>query len=143
MAAFSALRTDGTAVNDPRYLKWAAKFMKDDKIILTKILHPCRQEDMEKFFPAENQSTQEQVSEMVKEKILYCLPWQDEEKFDLSGAFTSSKYTALDVMLISCNSRIDDSDGKVLVGINDDCVEDKTEVQDYLSSKINLIYYYN
>lgn len=57
MAAFSALRTDSTPVNDPRYLKWVAKFMKNDKIIKTKVLNPCKQEDMNNFFPPENKET--------------------------------------------------------------------------------------
>ena len=59
MAAFSAQRTDGSPVNNPRYIKWAAKFMVDDKIVKTKDLQPCKQEDMNKFFPAENQMTQQ------------------------------------------------------------------------------------
>ena len=30
MAAFSAERTDGTPLDDPRYVKWVTKFMVDD-----------------------------------------------------------------------------------------------------------------
>ena len=61
---------------------------------------------------------------MFSRELLYCLPWLDGESFDLFGSFSSSKYTALDVMLLSCNSRIDDADGSVMFDKRDDCVED-------------------
>ena len=50
----------------------------------------------------------------------------------------------MDIMLVSCNSRIVDSDGKVIFGLdNDNCVKDQAEVEKYLSNKINVIFYYN
>ena len=33
MVAFGAEKLDGTPLNDPRYIKWVARFMIDDKIL--------------------------------------------------------------------------------------------------------------
>ena len=60
------------------------------------------------------------------------------------GAFNSGNYALIDIMLLSCNSRFDDSDGNVMFGMNtEDCIQDQEEVSKYLSEKFHVVFYYN
>ena len=82
---------------------------------------------------------------MYRQKDLYCLEWRNDEIYNVHGSFSSSDYAVLDIMLLSCNTKIvNPEDGTVLNGINnEDCVQDKDEVANYLGTKFNFIYYYN
>ena len=81
---------------------------------------------------------------MFNSKDLYCIQWQERETFDIYGSFSSSKYAAMDIMLLSCNTKIVNPDGTVMNGLdNAHCVQDKEEVLNYLGTKFNFIFYYN
>ena len=50
----------------------------------------------------------------------------------------------MDIMLLSCNTKIVNPDGTVMNGLdNAHCVQDKEEVLNYLGTKFNFIFYYN
>ena len=77
---------------------------------------------------------------MFNQRLLYCIQWPERDQFELYGSFAGSKYAAIDIMLVSCNSWIkpsyDDTD-------NENCVQNQAEAEKYLGNRVNLIFYYN
>ena len=71
----------GESKLDPRYVKWAATFIKIDigRNELKSIpLHPCTDEDFDQFYPVDKRSTRRlNAFKTMPEKQMFCLDWQN------------------------------------------------------------------
>lgn len=136
---------NGEFLSDPRYVRWVMALWekKDAKWNINWYeMHKCSDEEISKFKPAKDKPTAEKVKRLQDGKHLYCQDWKELE-FELYGTETAGvDYTALDVMIVPCASKITLYDGSV-VGGDEDCAWEKEDVQSYLGAAFNMLMYHN
>ena len=131
---------------DQRYIRWIIRtwdISSSGKNIVYYPLHLCSEEEMSRFFTAENDSTAKKLDEHYASKSLYCLHPSSRD-FNLQGSFlTSAASTTYDVWLTSCASRFELFDGSVLEA-DEDCVWDQKKViKEYLGDAFYMSVYHN
>ena len=142
MMAFSFQRPAGDEYTyDQRYVKFIATAFqqKSSKTITTYYpLHPCSDEEFDKFSPDPNALEETIIIGKQKaNKNLFCLH-PDLLDFYLQGTYTTgTEYTAIDVQLVSCASSYVLFDGTEQTA-DDDCVWDQQEVNTYIGPNLNL-----
>ena len=68
MMAFALEKLDGGILElDPRYLRWIVQtweYVEQERVLKYYPLHPCSDEEMSKFYSAENESTAQEVEKL-------------------------------------------------------------------------------
>ena len=142
MMAFSFQRsTGGEYKYGQRYVKFIAEAyqLKNSKTIRTYYpLHPCSDEEFDKFYPDPNElAATTIIGKQKANKNLFCLH-PDLLEFYLQGSYTTGNdYTAIDVQLVSCASSYVLFDGTEQAA-DDDCVWDQQEVNTHIGPNFNL-----
>ena len=130
---------------DPRYLQFIARLYFDNEgSISSKYfkMHPCTEEDFEKFYPIERRSASIFES-FKKDGGLYCIDWQS-AGMDLFGSERFDEtYQGIDIAVIPCGMSYTLPDGSLYEKDENECAWDKEEFIDYLGDTYLLTYFYN
>ena len=88
---------------------------------------------MTKFYLPEDDSTKNEIETLQAGGHLFCLNWQ-ENPVNLYGYWkqTINAYSYIDIMIVPCGTVGDES-----------CIHEKREVQDYLGSTWDMVFFYN
>ena len=113
--------------NDPRYIKWFARYIRVKDNINEETreipMHVCTDEDYEKFYPVDVRSAGRlSLLRNEAERGMLCIDWETAE-IDFFGVESSGTYSELDVVVMPCNVM-----GTPLGGLEDkipeECVAD-------------------
>ena len=133
-------------LDDPKFIKWYAYVVRSyEGVIQSREIpvFPCRDEDLEKFYPVDehSQSKIEQIK-AIESQQLYCIDWE-EANIELFGAESTQNYAFLEISAVPCNLKLTlPYLGGTEDRISEDCVWDLEAQQDYIRPP-NLIAYYN
>ena len=105
-------------------------------------MHPCNEEDFQKFQPVEKRSASV-FDSYKKNGGLYCIDWQSED-LDLFGSGRFDEYfQAIDILVAPCGMSYTLNDGSLYQKDENECKWDKDEFVDYLGDTFYLTYFYN
>ena len=127
MMAFSAENyVKGTAISDPRYVKWVTAYYErvgGEWITTWYPMHKCSDADFSRFYNLENDFIATKIDKFKTGGHYFCLDLKAMD-FELSGSEASgADYSGLDHMLVPCASRIKLFDGSE-IGAEDNCIWD-------------------
>ena len=105
-------------------------------------MHKCNEREYERFNKVENFAFNKKQKRLRDEGAFYCI---DERAlgFDLHGTEdTGVDFTALEIVLMPCASRVTLFDGSI-VGGDDNCIWDQDEMINYVGRTVNLLGFHN
>ena len=130
--------------NDPRYVKWFARYciFKNNEAECREIpMHLCKDEDYEKFFPVEERSAEKlNTMRTTPGRGMLCIDWET-AGVEFYGTESSGTYSELDVVVMPCNMR-NTALGGLDDNISNECVADLAAQIEYMGP-MNMQTYYN
>ena len=131
------------AKDDPRYIQWVAilqYFVDGVETLQFYPTHTCTDEDFSRFYPVEGQSAIK-VQALRAQGQFKCADLT--KSTDIHGSWrTDDTYTAFEIGLFACATRIEMADGSSSGG-HDECEWDHQKVREYLGMSPTAIILYN
>ena len=129
---------------DPKYVRWFATTWeyRGTGHLTYYPLHPCTEEEFEKFYSAKDQQTANEVANYQESGNLFCLHPKILE-FNMWGSeMKGSEYNVIDIQLAPCATQIELFDGS-LWGGEEQCVWKQQDMENYLNNAFFLKIYRN
>ena len=135
----------GEAMNDPRYIKWVAKYRENrdgvNKVEKIIPMHPCSQKEFEKFYQVEPSSTN-LVEKLRASDGLYCINYEAHD-FVLYGDKFHGNFAQLDLQAVPCHQRESAMEGEATDYVRDDCVTTQESTFEYFFDTTDLVILHN